>query len=39
MTQSVQTLIEEIHYFRIPVTDLDDSTRWYTECLGFTIAQ
>jgi catechol 2,3-dioxygenase-like lactoylglutathione lyase family enzyme len=37
MTQSIQALIEEIHYFRIPVIELDDSIRWYTEILGFTI--
>jgi hypothetical protein len=34
MNQSIQKLIEEIHYFRLPVIELDDSIRWYTECLG-----
>jgi catechol-2,3-dioxygenase len=32
-----QSLIEEIHYFRIPVIDLGVSVQWYTECLGFTL--
>jgi catechol-2,3-dioxygenase len=32
-----QSLIEEIHYIRIPVIYLEDSARWYTECLGFTL--
>ncbi|XEC94176.1 VOC family protein [Paenibacillus tarimensis] len=36
MSQS-NSLIEEIHYFRIPVNELKDSVRWYTECLGFTL--
>ena len=30
-------LIEEIHYFRIPVADLSVSVSWYTECLGLTL--
>ncbi|MDQ0060027.1 VOC family protein [Paenibacillus harenae] len=29
------SLIGEIHYFRIPVLSLEESVRWYTECLGF----
>ncbi|QGQ96097.1 VOC family protein [Paenibacillus psychroresistens] len=33
----LQSLIEEIHYFRIPVSELEDSVRWYTECLGFKL--
>jgi catechol 2,3-dioxygenase-like lactoylglutathione lyase family enzyme len=33
----LKSLIEEIHYFRIPVNELEDSVRWYTECLGFTL--
>lgn len=28
-------LIGEIHYLRVPVTDLESAVRWYTECLGF----
>ncbi|MFC6233152.1 VOC family protein [Paenibacillus allorhizosphaerae] len=30
-------MIEVIHYFRVPVIDLDVSVQWYTECLGFTL--
>jgi catechol-2,3-dioxygenase len=33
----LEPLIEEIHYFRIPVNELDESVRWYTECLGFAL--
>ncbi|CAG7644820.1 VOC family protein [Paenibacillus allorhizosphaerae] len=32
-----RSLIEEIHYFRIPVIDLDVSVQWYTDCLGFML--
>lgn len=31
------SLIEEIHYFRIPVISLEDSIKWYSECLGFKL--
>lgn len=27
------SFLEEIHYFRIPVTDLDAAARWYTDVL------
>lgn len=27
-------LINEVHYVRIPVTDLDAAVDWYTRCLG-----
>lgn len=30
-----QSLIQEMHYFRMPVTDLEESVNWYTEHLGF----
>lgn len=30
------SFIQEIHYFRIPVIDLDESIKWYTTCLGFS---
>lgn len=33
----LHSLIEEIHYFRIPVNELEESVRWYTEFLGFTL--
>ncbi|MDQ1909688.1 VOC family protein [Paenibacillus sp. GD4] len=29
--------LEEIHYFRIPVTDLDDSVRWYVDVLRLVL--
>ncbi|MCM3718995.1 VOC family protein [Fictibacillus phosphorivorans] len=29
--------IHEMHYFRIPVTNLQASITWYTECLGFQL--
>jgi catechol-2,3-dioxygenase len=31
------SLIEDIHYFRIPVISLEESVTWYTECLGFQL--
>ncbi|MBA2937251.1 VOC family protein [Paenibacillus sp. CGMCC 1.16610] len=31
------SLIEEIHYIRIQVRELEDSVRWYTKFLGFTL--
>ncbi|WP_438350678.1 VOC family protein [Paenibacillus sp. FA6] len=31
------TFIGEIHYFRIPVTNLEDSVNWYTTCLGLKL--
>lgn len=34
MTNSV---INEMHYFRIPVNDLQEAINWYTECLGFLV--
>lgn len=30
-------LINQIHYFRIPVRDLDASVKWYTELLSFQL--
>jgi catechol 2,3-dioxygenase-like lactoylglutathione lyase family enzyme len=32
-----ESLINGIHYFRIPVIDLGESVKWYTECLGFKL--
>ncbi|WP_221567858.1 VOC family protein [Alkalihalobacillus sp. TS-13] len=32
-----QSLLSEIHYFRIPVNNLSESVTWYTERLGFTL--
>lgn len=32
-----ESLIHEMHYFRIPVLDLQESITWYTECLGFRL--
>ena len=32
-----QTFIEQIHYFRIPVMNLDASVQWYTDCLGLNV--
>jgi catechol 2,3-dioxygenase-like lactoylglutathione lyase family enzyme len=29
--------LEEIHYFRVPVTDLEQSISWYTETLGLQL--
>lgn len=29
--------LDEIHYFRIPVTDLEDSVDWYTNVLGLIL--
>ncbi|TMV48902.1 VOC family protein [Paenibacillus mesophilus] len=34
---SQQPFIEQIHYFRIPVTDLDASVQWYTDILGLKV--
>jgi len=31
------SLISEIHYFRIPVINLEESIEWYTECLGLKL--
>lgn len=31
------SFINEIHYFRIPVKDLEESVRWYTTCLGLKL--
>lgn len=30
-------LLNDIHYFRIPVKNLNQSVTWYTECLGFQL--
>ncbi|TGB00744.1 VOC family protein [Halobacillus salinus] len=30
-------LFTGIHYFRIPVTDLNESVTWYSECLQFKL--
>lgn len=32
-----KSLIHEMHYFRIPVLNLQKSITWYTECLGFQL--
>lgn len=32
-----EEFLEHIHYFRIPVTNLEQSINWYTEHLGFQI--
>lgn len=32
-----ESLIDNIHYFRLPVVDLTESVNWYTECLGFKL--
>lgn len=29
--------LEEIHYFRMPVNNLEQSVTWYTEILGFQL--
>lgn len=29
-----QPLLKEMHYARVPVTDLDAAVAWYTRCLG-----
>jgi catechol 2,3-dioxygenase-like lactoylglutathione lyase family enzyme len=31
------SLIQEIHYFRIPVNNLEESVQWYSDCLGFIL--
>jgi len=31
------SFVNEIHYFRIPVTNLEESIRWYTTCLGLKV--
>lgn len=31
------TFINEVHYVRIPVKDIDESIKWYTELLGFKL--
>ncbi|MDZ5472897.1 VOC family protein [Bacillus sp. 31A1R] len=31
------SLLNDIHYFRIPVVNLEQSVTWYTECLGFQL--
>ncbi|WP_442600116.1 VOC family protein [Neobacillus sp. D3-1R] len=31
------TLINEMHYFRLPVIDLSESIQWYTNILGFKL--
>lgn len=35
--KEVKTFLEDIHYFRIPVTDLDSSTRWYSDVLRLVL--
>ncbi|MFP7476987.1 VOC family protein [Terribacillus saccharophilus] len=32
-----ENYLEEIHYFRIPVTDLEQSITWYTDILDFQL--
>jgi catechol 2,3-dioxygenase-like lactoylglutathione lyase family enzyme len=32
-----KSFLEEIHYFRIPVTDLEASARWYTDILRLVL--
>lgn len=32
-----ESFLEEIHYFRIPVNNLEKSITWYTEVLGFQL--
>lgn len=32
-----KSYLDEIHYFRIPVTDLEGSVDWYTNVLGLTL--
>jgi len=34
---SLMSFINEVHYFRIPVNNLGESIRWYTECLGLKL--
>ena len=31
------SLLDHIHYFRIPVIDLKASVEWYTTCLGLNV--
>jgi len=31
------SLFNGIHYFRIPVVDLNESVSWYSECLKFKL--
>lgn len=31
------SFVNDIHYFRIPVTNLEQSIRWYTTCLGLKV--
>lgn len=32
-----ESYLDEIHYFRIPVTDLENSVYWYTNVLGLIL--
>lgn len=32
-----QSYLQHIHYFRIPVVELESSVQWYTDCLGFSL--
>ncbi|WP_219834137.1 VOC family protein [Paenibacillus sp. R14(2021)] len=32
-----KSFLDQIHYFRIPVTDLDVSVRWYVDILGLAL--
>lgn len=32
-----KSFINQIHYIRLPVRDLNESIQWYTECLGFQL--
>ncbi|MEC1374567.1 VOC family protein [Heyndrickxia oleronia] len=32
-----KTFIEQVHYIRIPVRDLDQSAKWYEEVLGLQL--
>lgn len=31
------SFINDIHYFRLPVIELDESVNWYKQVLGFTL--
>lgn len=32
-----QSYLQQIHFFRMPVVDLENSVQWYTDCLGFSL--
>jgi catechol 2,3-dioxygenase-like lactoylglutathione lyase family enzyme len=35
--KEAKSFLEDIHYFRIPVTDLDSSARWYSDVLRLVL--